>query len=67
MSGKIPGPYVNDVKVDDGLMVYVPFPKMDIGARSSGLPGSASAGPKPLSHVGGEQGKKGREGRMPGK
>ena len=40
--GKLPGPYVQDVKVDDSLMEYVPFPKMDIGARSSGLPGSAS-------------------------
>lgn len=67
MSGKIPGPYVNTVKVDDGLMVYPPFESMDIGARRSGLPGSASAGPKPLSHVGGSEGARGSEGSMPGK
>lgn len=65
--GKIPGPYVNDVKVDKGLMEYVPFENMDIGARKSGTPGSASAGPKPLSHVGDSDGTRGREGGMPGK
>lgn len=56
--GRIPKPYVNDVKVDDGLMVYVPFPKMDIGARQSGLPPSASTGPKSLEHVGQAEGRK---------
>ena len=58
--GKLPGPYVQDVKVDDSLMEYVPFPKMDIGARSSGLPGSASMGPKRIEHVGDSDGTKGK-------
>jgi hypothetical protein len=56
---KMPGPYVNDVKVDDGLMVYVPFPNMDIGARKSGMPSSASLGPKSISHVGDNDGQSG--------
>ncbi len=59
-SGKIPGPYVHDVGVDQGLMEYVPFPSMDIGARNSGMPSSASMGPKSLEHVGESQGKAGR-------
>jgi len=58
-SGKIPGPYVHDVKVDNGLMEYVEFPTMDIGARRSGMPGSASMGPKSIEHVGGDEGKRG--------
>ena len=62
-SGKIPGPYVTDVKVDHGLMHYPPFERMDIGARASGLPGSASEGPRSLSHVGEGVGKRGKEGR----
>lgn len=62
-TGKIPGPYVGDVKEDRELMVYVPFEKMDIGARNSGLPPEASAGPKPLEHVGGSDGTRGREGK----
>ena len=58
-SGKLPGPYVHDVSVDDGLMVYVPFPSMDIGARKSGMPASASMGPKRIEHVGDNDGKAG--------
>ena len=58
-SGRIPGPYVNDIGVDKGLMEYVPFPTMDIGARSSGMPGG-NEGPKSLEHVGGSQGDKGK-------
>lgn len=65
--GKIPGPYVGDVREDDGLMVYPPFPTMDIGARKSGLPKEASTGPKSLDHVGGSDGTSGGEGSMPGK
>lgn len=53
--GRTPKPYVNDVKEDDGLMVYVPFPAMDIGARKSGMPASASEGPKSLQHTGGSE------------
>jgi hypothetical protein len=33
---------------------------MGIGARNSGLPGSASEGPKSLEHVGESQGAKGK-------
>lgn len=58
-SGKIPGPYVHDVGVDNGLMEYVPFPTMDIASRKSGLPSAASIGPKSLEHVGGSEGGKG--------
>jgi hypothetical protein len=57
--GKIPGPYMDDVMVDHGLMEYPPFPTMDIGARNSGMP-SGNEGPKTLEHVGGSQGAKGR-------
>ena len=57
-SGRIPKPYINDVSKDDSIMVYVPMDKMDIGARSSGLPKSASTGPKSLEHFGGSAGKK---------
>jgi hypothetical protein len=59
-SGRIPGPYVHDVKVDDGLMVYPPFPTMDIGARKSGLPSEASMGPKSIEHVGDSDGTSGK-------
>ena len=58
-TGRLPGPYVNDIGVDKGLMEYVPFPNMDIGARSSGMPGG-NEGPKSLEHVGGSQGDKGK-------
>ena len=55
--GKFPGPYVNTVKQDDATMVYVPFPKMGIGARASGLPSQASDTEKmSLEHVGGSAG-----------
>ena len=59
-SGKLPGPYVNDVSVDNGLMEYPPFPQMDIGARKSGMPGSASMGPKRIEHVGDSDGTRGK-------
>lgn len=62
-SGKIPGPYVNDVKKDDSLMQYVPMETMDIGARKSGMPNRASEGPKSLEHVGAGPGRSGREGK----
>ena len=59
-SGKLPGPYVHDVKLDEGLMEYVPFTSMDIGARKSGMPSSASSGPKRISHVGDSDGQSGK-------
>ena len=57
MSGKIPKPYVHDVKRDDELMIYTNIEHMDIGARNSGKPKTASTGPKGLDHVGGSAGK----------
>lgn len=50
--GRIPKPYVNDTKVDRGLMEYVSFEDMSIGARKAGMPPSASTGPKSIEHVG---------------
>jgi hypothetical protein len=55
--GTFPKPYVNDVKQDDNLCVYVDFKKMGIGARTSGLPTYASEGPGSLVHVGDTTGK----------
>lgn len=49
--GKVPTPYVNDVKQDDAIMNYVDFPVMGIGARKSGLPDSTNH-IKSLEHVG---------------
>lgn len=59
-TGKIPGPYVNDTKQDDGIMEYVPFETMGIGARRSGLPGGKSD-LRSISHVGSSEGKSGNE------
>ena len=61
MAGSIPKPYQNDVKKDESTMVYVPTDNMDIGARKSGMPKSASAGPKSLEHVGGSAGRGGKK------
>ncbi len=49
---RFPRAYVNQVKKDDSTMVYVPTETMDIGARRSGLPSSASQGPASIEHVG---------------
>ena len=60
--GRIPGPYVDEVKEDDTLMIYDYNPGwgvMDIGARKSGQPEVASDGPRPLVHVGGNRRKAG--------
>lgn len=54
MPSKFPGPYINDVKVDTSTMVYVQggnFGKMDIGARSSGMPKNIKNS-NSISHVG---------------
>lgn len=58
-TGRTPTPYVNDVKKDDGLMEYVPMDTMGIGARRSGMPRSASEGPRSIDHVGGTDGNRG--------
>lgn len=49
---KFPKAYDSSVKRDDSLLVYTSMDKMGIGARSSGMPKEASAGPKSLEHVG---------------
>ena len=49
---RFPKAYTASVKKDDELMKYVTFSTMGIGARKSGLPAAASAGPASLEHVG---------------
>ena len=51
--GRFPRAYDSNVKVDRGMMEYVPFEKMDIGARASGLPKNSPNEIKSLEHVGG--------------
>lgn len=55
MADSFPKAYVNEVPKEGkgGPMEYVPFDTLGIGARKSGLPDSASDGPKGLDHVGG--------------
>ncbi len=50
--GKVPTPYVNDVKEDNSVMVYMPFDTMGIGARKSGIPSGNTNGIRSLDHVG---------------
>lgn len=54
MAGRFPKPYVNDIPNPETVsgIEYVPFRQMDIGARKSGMPGSASNGPRKIDHVG---------------
>jgi len=54
MPGKFPKPYINDIPNPETVagMEYVPFRTMDIGARKSGMPSTASTGPKRIDHVG---------------
>ena len=52
MSDKFPRAYTAEVKRDESLMKYTTFPTMGIGARKSGLPPAASAGPAAIEHVG---------------
>lgn len=51
---QFPKPYVNEVPKEgaSGIMEYVDFDRMGIGARNSGVPKDASQGPKGLDHVG---------------
>lgn len=51
---RFPGPYMNDVPNPNTVsgIEYVPFDTMDIGARKSGMPASASNGPNKIDHVG---------------
>jgi hypothetical protein len=49
--GKVPTPYVNDVKEDRSVMEYVTFDVMGIGARKSGIPTGSTNGINSLEHV----------------
>ena len=51
-SGKFPKAYSSDVAVDRGMMEYVEFEKMGIGARPAGLPKGSVNDIKSLEHVG---------------
>ena len=51
-TSKFPKAYDGDVKVDRGMMEYVEFDKMDIGARPSGQPKGGVNGAKSIEHVG---------------
>ena len=51
-SGKFPKAYTSDVAVDRGMLEYVEFDKMGIGARPSGQPKGSSTSIKSLEHVG---------------
>ena len=64
MPGTFPKPYIDSVPEagKDGAIEHVPFDRLDIGARNSGVPGSVSTGPKSIEHVGGSVGKPGRKG-----
>jgi hypothetical protein len=55
--GKVPTPYVNDVKVDNSVMNYVPFETMGIGSRKSGIPSGNTNGINSLEHVGADSSK----------
>lgn len=49
---KFPGPYVNDTKIDESLMKYVPFDNTEIGSRKSGMPKGIGAEKMSIDHVG---------------
>jgi hypothetical protein len=51
-SGKFPKAYSSDVAVDRGMLEYVEFDKMGIGARPSGQPKGSVNDIKSLEHVG---------------
>ena len=55
---RFPGPYLNDTKAEDPIMIRVPMDEMDIGANPAGLPkGSVNSDSMSLKHVGGSLGK----------
>lgn len=55
---KFPGPYVNKCTIDDPIMIRVDLDKMDIGARTSGMPKGGIANDMNLEHVGNATGSK---------
>jgi hypothetical protein len=61
MAGRFPRAYANEVPTNPenvGMMEYVPFDRMDIGARKSTLRSIAPGGLKRIDHVGGSAGGK---------
>jgi hypothetical protein len=55
---RFPGPYLNDTKAEDSIMIRVPMDKSGIGANDAGLPkGGVNSGIMTLRHVGGALGK----------
>ena len=50
--GRFPKPYVDDVRENDPIMKRVDQDKLDIGARSSGLPKGVRNDEAKISHVG---------------
>lgn len=60
-TGRIPGPYVSDVKQDNSVMKYLrggDFGGTDVGARRSGMPSDAKSENMGLDHVGSSAGRK---------
>ncbi len=53
-----PKPYRDEVPKEgsDPILEYVPFDRLGIGARSSGMPKGGTNGVKSLDHVGGTTG-----------
>ena len=51
-NGRFPRAYNSDVSVDRGMMEYVEFEKMGIGARPAGLPKGGVNDIKSLEHIG---------------
>lgn len=62
MADRFPRPYKNSVPKEggDGMMEYVDFDKLGIGARSSGMPKGDVSGIKSLEHVGSDATKNGK-------
>jgi hypothetical protein len=64
MMSNFPKPYLNSIP-DEGMqpgIEYVDFKKLGIGARASGMPSTASTGPKSIDHVGSSAGGNGSPG-----
>lgn len=51
-TGKFPGPYISDVKANDPIMKRVDQDRLEIGARSSGMPKNIKSEGTSLRHVG---------------
>lgn len=58
--GRFPGPYIQDAKVDNTVMEYIPFDHMGIGARKSGMATKSEVkrDDMGITHVGNSAGRK---------